>query len=522
MSADILNMTQYESNNQAIDIALPVLAIECEATPPLENFLDAYEEAVLKLVSLGLSTNGISKTLNATESLVEEILAHLELKKYAEREIGKPWKLTEDGEKYLDGTIQERASTESQYGFMFINAIKKEILPYFYQGDIGQISLFRGNPLKLTIQGDESLTFASVKPKQAKLRKAYKEYFRRNKVFKDYDEGVVSKDDAVDLFSELDSFDEEIEEEPDVVLTDSRKESSLKENMFIRALNKKSTWAYLRMRIIIDPSYPGGYRAESPFDFGGIDNNYFLRQIQWLEQSDTAFVDGKPIKEFLNNEICKIAPAYKVSEKDFHVFLIQQIPLLELYRSRVPYIYEDMERIYALIQRQSSLLEKENIVNNLARSVVEGLFNTYFKALGQSKLDLIQQRAQDEVDTYGYVSYKKRICRNVRLRDDTLLWVSQNYLRTVITRLGRTYGNSIMEKFINMLIVEYHLSDPQMHKFLFQPNIAQKYQLIDNLNGIRRKVSHDTDDRFTNKDYEYYMAHVYELINSLLEAFRED
>ena len=74
MSIDILNMGRFDTNDQAIDIALPVLAIECEATPPLENFLDAYEETVLKLVSLGLSTNGISKTLNATESLVEEIL----------------------------------------------------------------------------------------------------------------------------------------------------------------------------------------------------------------------------------------------------------------------------------------------------------------------------------------------------------------------------------------------------------------------------------------------------------------
>ena len=26
----------------------------------------------------------------------------------------------------------------------------------------------------------------------------------------------------------------------------------------------------------IDPKYPGGYRAESPFDLGGVDDNYFL------------------------------------------------------------------------------------------------------------------------------------------------------------------------------------------------------------------------------------------------------
>ncbi len=224
----------------------------------------------------------------------------------------------------------------------------------------------------------------------------------------------------------------------------------------------------------------------------------------------------------MNKEICKIAPAYKASEKDFHVFLTERMPLLKLYRSRVPYVYEDMERIYALIQRQSSLLEKENIVNNLARSVVEGLFNTYFRAIGKSRLEQIQQKALDDLDTLGYVQYKKRICRNVHLNEDTLRSVTARYLGTIINRMVYTYGNSIMEKFINMMIIEYHLSNAQIHRFLFQPNISQKYQLIDKLNGIRKKVSHDTDDRFTTKDYEYYMANVYDLINSLLEVYRED
>lgn len=526
MSIDILNMGRFDTNDQAIDIALPVLAIECEATPPLENFLDAYEETVLKLVSLKLSTNGISKTLNATESLVEEILTHLELKEYVEREIGKPWRLTEDGEKYLNGSIKERASEESQYGYMFINAIKKEVLPYFYLGDVGKISLFRGEtlPLKLTLEGDEALTFAPIGIKHSKLKKAYKSYFRNLKIIDEYDEGEISLEEAVDLFADLESFDEEVEEadENTEKMLPANRTDTLKGNMFIRALKKKPTKLYLRMRIIIDPSYPGGYKAESPFDFGGVDNNYFLRQMQWLEQSENAFIDGEKMQDFLHREICKLSPSYKSSAKDFQVFVLEKIPRLKLYRSRFPYIYEDMERIYALIQRQDSLLEKENIVNNLARCVVEGLFNTYFRSVGQSRLDQIQQKAFDDVKTYGYVAYKKRICRNVHLDEDTLHWVSSKYLNTILGRMNNTYGNSIMEKLINMLVIEYHLSDIKMHRFLSQQNIIQKYSLIDKLNRIRRKVSHDTDDRFTNEDYEFYRANVFGLINSMLEAFEED
>ena len=522
MSIDILNMGRYNDDAQAIDVALPVLAVECEATPPMQNYLDAYEETVLKLVSLGLSTHGISQTLNATESLVEEILSQLELKAYTIREIGKPWKLTEDGHKYLDGTIKERASADSQYGYMFVNAIKKEVLPFFYQGDVGQISLFRGNPLPLciTLEGDEDKTFESQAIKQSSLKKAYKSYFRNLETVKELEDGDITQEEAVDIFADLESFDEETEE-PNTTNTDD-KSTFLKGNMFIRALMKTPKKLYLRMRIIIDPCYPGGYRAESPFDFGGIDNGYFLRQIQWLEQSGNTCIDGEEFQKFLNREICKLSPSYKSSKKDFQVFLIERLPLLKMFRSRFPYIYEDMERIYSLMQRQNSLLEKENIVNNLARSVVEGLFNAYFRNIDQSKLDQIQQKAFDDIRTYGYVIYKKRICSNAGLPEDTLQWIKERYLSTIIGRLNNTYGNSIVEKFINMLVIEYHLSSIQIKRFLHQPDIKDKYEMIDKLNRIRKKVSHDTDDRFTNNDYDYYMANVFGLINNLLEAFRED
>ena len=525
MNVDILNMRRFDTDNQAIDVALPVLAIECEATPPLENFLDAYEEAVLRLVSLGLSANGIAKTLNATESLAEEILSHLEVKQYVKREIGKPWKLTEDAESYFNGSVRERASSESQYGYMFINAIKKEVLPFFYQGDIGQISLFRGSPLplKITVEGDEMRTFAPVKIKHSKLKKAYKAYFRNLDIYNNYDEGEISREEAVDLFPDLESFDEETEEETDSKnLVNAKTTDVLKGNMFIRALDKQPAKLYLRMRIIIDPAYPGGYRAESPFDFGGIDNNFFLRQMQWLEQADNIYLGGESMQNFLHREICKLSPSYKNSEKDFKVFVLERMPLLQLYRSHLPYIYEDMERIYALMQRQNSLLEKENIVNNLARCVVEGLFNTYFRSIDLTRLNQIQQKAFDDVKTYGSETYKKRICRNVHLEEDTLCRINPKYLNAILGRINKTYGNSITEKFINMLVIEYHLRDAQIHRFLFQSNIDQKYRLIDKLNQIRRKVSHDTESRFTNDDYDYYMANVFGLINNLLEAFKED
>ena len=116
MNIEILNMAKRKQNARAIDIALPVLAIECEATPPLENYLDAYEETVLKFVAIGLSARGIASAINATESLIEKILDNLNRKKYVIKETGKPWKLSEDGEKYLYGSVVDRESDNSQFG----------------------------------------------------------------------------------------------------------------------------------------------------------------------------------------------------------------------------------------------------------------------------------------------------------------------------------------------------------------------------------------------------------------------
>ena len=292
MSIEILTLGRFEPNEKAVNVALPVLAIECEVTPPIENFLDAYEETVLKLISIGLSSRGIAETLNATESLIEEILDNLASKNYIEKEIGRPWKVTDDGNKYLSGEIGERESDNSQYGYMFVNAIKKDVLPFFYQGDINQISLFRGNvlPAKLTVCGDEEKTFEPFTPKRTKLKEAYRNYFKNANTSKQYDDGDITRDEAIDRFEGLDSFDEEADEP--ITLEDAAAESkrALQSNMFIRALNRPPKRIYLTMRIIIDPQSPGGYKVESPFDFNGLDNTYFLRQIQWLTATGTTFL----------------------------------------------------------------------------------------------------------------------------------------------------------------------------------------------------------------------------------------
>lgn len=531
MNIDILSMGRFQPNDNAINIALPVLSIECEATPPLDNYLDAYEETVLKLVSIGLSTHGISVTLNATESLIEEILDRLDQKNYVEKEIGKPWNITEDGEKYLNGTIEERESNNSQFGYMFVNAIKKEVLPFFYQGDINQISLFRGAklPAKLTIKGDEVKTFEDFSMKRTKLREAYKRYYKNADTSKQYSDGDITLDEAVDLFQGLEYFDEE-EEVNTLEVFDKNAQAALKENLFIRALNCPPKHVYLTMRVILDPQYPGGYRVESPFDLNGIDDNYYLRQVQWLEATGNTYVGDEELDSFLTREIKKICPTYKNADKDFSVFIIEKLPLLKIYNTKFLRIYDDMSRIYHLMKRQSSsndkenersLIDKENIVNNIARYVVESLFNEFFRGVKKETLLNISKKAINDLHRYKSKSFKQYVLQNTSLDHLKIHW-NDNYTETVITRLSKTRGNSIVEKFINVIVLNYYLGTKETKRFLTDKNVQKIYDLTDQLNRIRRKVSHDTDERFEVRDYEFYMANVYQLINGLLEAYRED
>lgn len=525
MSTNTLSMRRFEPNELAIDIALPVLAIECEATPPIENSLDAYEEAVLKLVALGLSTRGIANSLYSTESLIDDILSRLEAKKYTMRKKGQPWIITDDGHEFINGTLDERKSNESQYGFMFVNALKKEILPYFHVGDIGKIPLVQGanQSMRLTAEGGESLTFIPVEIKRARLNSAYKAFNYISENHEKFENGEISHEEEIDLFPNLSSFDEEAEETIESASTEQTEKHALRKNMFIRALQRKQINAYLYMRIILDPNYPGGYRVQSPFDLGDADKNYFLEQVQWIERSESAHINGEQFSAFLTREIRKISPSFAPSAKDYSVFLVEKMPQLNISKVSFSRVYDKMKQIYSMMQQSGiSLIQKENIVSSVSRYVLEAIQNHYFHAIDKHTLWQIQIKASDESDYLDFDYYKEQLCTYCGMNPAEIGWLKKSPFIAITKRLSYTYGNSSIEKFINMLLIEYYLGDIRIHRYLTTIDINQTYQTMDRLNQIRRKVSHDTDNPFTSEDYEYYMSKVFSIVNDLLNTLQED
>lgn len=326
MNIDILNMKRFDKNENAIDIALPVWVVECEATPPIKNHLDAYETATLKLVNLGLSMNGIAKTLYATESLVEDILHSLEYKELVCKERSRSWEMTNRGDQFLKGNMQEKESDHSVFGLMFVNAIRKNVLPFFYDGDIGQISLFDGErlPEKLSLENNESKTFGNPGADRHRLKKAFQSYWRNKELTADVDEGIIEIEEAVTMFEGIDSPDEDydrMDQSVDPALSSSR----LCEGMFVRALNKDYHKRYLHMQIVIDPWSPGGYRIESPFDQSDIDAQYFLREMQWMSSSGDVLAGNTLLNDLLIGEIRKVIPYYGGQIKDFETFILGKL-----------------------------------------------------------------------------------------------------------------------------------------------------------------------------------------------------
>jgi len=338
--------------------------------------------------------------------------------------------------------------------------------------------------------GDEEKTFEPFTPKRVKLKEAYRRYFKNADTSKQYDDGDITLDEAIDLFEGLDSFDEEEDEPTTLEDATAESKSALRDNMFIRALNCPPKRIYLTMRIIIDPQVPGGYRVESPFDFNGIDSTYFLRQIQWLAATDTTFLGNEMVNTFLNREIKKMSPFYKTEEKDYSVFVLEKMPLLKIYKDRFTTIYDDMGRIYSLMQRQHSLLEKENIVNNISRSVVESLFNNFFRGIKKETLINISDTAKSDLDYYGCKSLVQQLAQRTGLNAYNISW-SHKYASLAIGRMSTTKGNSIVEKFINVIVLNYYLGTAETKRFLSKSNAQRMYDLADKLNQIRRKVSHD-------------------------------
>lgn len=517
----------YENSNSIVAL-LPVWAYECEVHPPYERELDAYEDAVLKMVRIEMGVNSIANALNASQSLVGTILSNLQNKGFVEKKKNQGWCITNTAQAYFDGYYQEVASEKAEYGYMFVSALRKDVLPFYYNGSLDKVRLLSGGSTLLRNDNKQD-TFTSFEPDNRILRKAYANYRKAVKTYNLQEDEQITRHEAAqiveDLFAGLDSMDEDEFEEVPIgtdpalqAVNSAEKEELHKERLIVRRLNKPPKECFLRLRIVFDPSVTNGYKVESPFDMKGIDNSWYLRQIQWMMNSDDIIFNNELIRRFLERESVKLGSNRKVSDKDYSVYVLEKMPLLRTNRESFTQIYADFEDIYEDIQTQSTLIDKENIVNQICTKVLESLYRRIFSTVKGQTIANVQKQALEEITRQGLRKYRSTLLSICNLKPDTLQSIHLEVVRKAINNLSFSKGNSILEKMYNLMTLYYLAPNATIRRYVELEDFQHCVELIADLNRIRNSVAHKADYPFTPESYTEFMDKVYPVANRMLKT----
>lgn len=541
MRYDILNIAncRYDrKDTQSFLVAIPAIAIECEVHSPQDDELDVYEETALKFISIGFSLAGVANALNASETFIEEIYANLESDQFIRKTAGNPWELTDKGIEYLKGIVKDRPSDQAVYGYFFVNPIKKDILPFFYKGNLDQAPLFQRKdpdvfPEKITIEGNEENTFPNIHVKNSELKKAFSAFIKCNNILKRRDNDEISHEEAQseisalsifeDEFQDLDSFDEaESFIDTPITKSENEKESISRGPQLVKKLSSRQKNIYLTVKITIDPSLPEGYKITSPFNMKNIDEKYYLRQMQWLKEQSNVFLGESRLGDYLKKEIVKLCRDFDKNRMAFDSFALAHMPHLYSKKEQFRQLYDDISYSYGAMQRNPGLHEQKNIVRDLGSDVVENLLNRFFVDYENRQLNNIANNAK--YDSKQPRIFLENLLSKTFLFDRDIERWSIEFIKTALSHLTKSYGNGALEKLANLLIVNYYNPTKYTKLFLEADNVSKMFKQAMELNRIRNLVSHDKDKgkKFSYNDYKDYIYIIFSFADGLVAIFERN
>lgn len=542
MHCDILNIANCRcesKDTQSFLVAIPAIALECEVHPPQNDELDVYEETVLKFISIGFSLAGVANALNASETFIEEIYANLESIQFIQKTAGNPWELTDKGIEYLKGIVKDRPSDQAIYGYFFVNPIKKDILPFFYKGNLDQAPLFQRKgtdvfPDKISIEGNEENTFQNIRIKNSELKKAFSTFVKCNNILKRRENDEISLEEAQseisslsffdDEFSDLDSFDE-AEPSIDTPLTESENEKEIigRGPQLVKKLSSRPKNVYLTVKITIDPSLPEGYRITSPFNMKNIDEKYYLRQMQWLKEQSNVFLGESRLGDYLKKEIVKLCRDFDKNRMAFDSFALAHMPHLYSKKEQFKQLYDNISYSYGAMQRNPNLREQKHIIGDLGSDVVENLLNRFFRDYEDCKLRRIGKQAEHDLKQQEEGIFLNNLLSKTLLSSSDLPKWDKKQLGKVIYNLTKSHGNGALEKIMNLLILNYYEGSKNTKYFFEADNASKMFQQVAILNKIRNLVSHNnTENSFKQNDYLTYVDNIFSFADGLVAVFERN
>lgn len=539
MRYDILNIAncRYDrKDTQSFLVAIPAIAIECEVHSPQDDELDVYEETALKFISIGFSLAGVANALNASETFIEEIYANLESDQFIRKTAGNPWELTDKGIEYLKGIVKDRPSDQAVYGYFFVNPIKKDILPFFYKGNLDQAPLFQRKdpdvfPEKITIEGNEENTFPNIHVKNSELKKAFSAFIKCNNILKRRDNDEISHEEAQseisalsifeDEFQDLDSFDEaESFIDTPITKSENEKESISRGPQLVKKLSSRQKNIYLTVKITIDPSLPEGYKITSPFNMKNIDEKYYLRQMQWLKEQSNVFLGESRLGDYLKKEIVKLCRDFDKNRMAFDSFALAHMPHLYSKKEQFRQLYDDISCNYGAMQRNPGLHEQKNIVRDLGSDVVENLLNRFFVDYENRQLNSIANNAKYDLKQ-PRIFLENLLSKTFLFDRDIERW-SIEFITTALSHLTKSYGNGALEKLANLLIANYYNPTKYTKLFLEADNVSEIFKQAMELNRIRNLASHDKGKKFSYNDYLTYIDIIFSFADGLVAVFERN
>jgi hypothetical protein len=518
---------EKENTDNVVNVAFPVFAIECEVRPPLESELDAYEEATLKLISIDpFSTNRIAKTLGVTEGLAEQFLFNLSDKKYASKRHNSPWEITEDGKKYLSGVQELLPSDNSKYGYMFKSTISEDFLQYFHEGGIGKIDYSKSTKAKIILNDEKAMFDVNRLSKKYELEQAYRHYLRNCKLESIYRSNKKTLRDTQDAYANLESFDE-VDYDEDTPSEDKAITQFPSGKVFVRKLERKVEKLYLQMRIIFSPERPEGFIVESPLDLSGIDNEFFLRQIQRIQLSEEVLLEQEPeqkepLSKYLKERTVKFGMREPIGQEAKNVFILKQFPILALEKDRYRDIYSNVGNIHELMCQKMPKNKKRYVIMDYHAKLLEALFCKLFKTIEKEvNLNIANLKEENWEDAINPIAENIGLAKH-KLFGNAMFKNAKSRLR--ISKFSPDLGNSLKEKLIILSIIYYHLPSISMSvkKIMTSPDLANFADTIIKLDAIRNAVCHHNEKELSEADYEYYTGHVFDVANRLLESLRKE
>lgn len=513
----------YDDGQRVIELAIPVEICECSAHKISEKSLDPLAEAILGLISIGISSDAeIAKVLNIGIDLIKLIkksilLNHLYLENDCKR-------ITEAGKQYLHKGEGSEYQTEKVFGNMFVSLADREVMPYFLEGKIPSNRFLPNDICKIMSNDEDKLVIQDLTKWSPKFIKAYKLYAKINRYSDDDSKNEIEF--AEDEFHDVLYHDVKEKDESIVTFAESESEkNSASEDNLIKLLNTTHKQIYLKTKLIFKRENPETFVVVSPFEKNT--TSWFTKRIMWLKENNVKVICENNKEILLKDLLDDITQEFfiefpELQEGNFDYWLSMEHPNLKRIKCRDNLInsFKELFNLNNLYDNGKQV--GESMVIMRAYVLLETIFNNYIYLIPNRRLMLDKcsiiysgaNRAKEIFNKFGIEN-----CAAARGKK------LDNLLMNLLNFSDRRVGDSIIDRYFFLTLEAYFIG---LNPF---KNILDMYgsSLTDKLDYIfiiRSKYGAHNDEIIEKnvpiEEFTKFRKEVKEVLRILIDGLLEE